>query len=311
MPHVQVCTFDRQGAPTPGLAAADQVVALDAGYAALEGAPPAPASLLELMGEVPRHEPHLTELAEALASGKDKVRKAAQPLSGVKLYAPLLYPGKILCAGANYYDHIKEMGGQPPDKSTEDPYFFVKTGNNCVIGNGDDIVLPKPSKAVDWEVELAVVIGRRCKEVSPDEVMEVIGGYTILMDVSVRDLMRRPKHTFIFDWIMAKCFDSAAPMGPWIVLKSSDIDPQNLGLRLSVNEVIKQDSNTNQMIFDIVEQITWITSIMTLEPGDVVSTGTPAGVGNPRQEFLKSGDVVKCEIDAIGTLINPVTAPSA
>ncbi|MBI3091696.1 MAG: fumarylacetoacetate hydrolase family protein [Candidatus Tectomicrobia bacterium] len=312
MPSLNLCTFDQKGVPMPGLVGNERILPLAAAYATIPKAPPPPASLLDLMGDAPAHEPHLERLAAGLAQGRFELRSLSLPLATTRLLAPLLYPRKLFCAGANYYDHVKEMGSQPPDTRTEEPFFFLKPPTTTIIGPGAPIVMPKIASSIDWEIELAVVIGRRCRDLSRDEAMAAVAGYTILVDVSVRgEKHRRPRHTFTWDWLSGKGFDTAAPMGPWVVLKSSIADPQNLCLKLFVNDVLKQNSNTNQMIFSIVDQVTWLSRIITLEPGDVVSTGTPAGVGAPRKEFLKPGDVVRAEIEEIGTLTNPVVGPEA
>ena len=246
-------------------------------------------------------------------------RKAARPgrakgipLRTAKLLAPLPAPGAIFCAGANYTDHMAEMAraeGRPPGPNMkelgEKPWHFVKTSAS-VIGPGAVVKLPAYSKAVDWEVELAAVIGRTAKDVPAAKALEFVAGYTIANDLSARDVMKReqvpPAAPFKFDWLSQKCFDGACPLGPWIVPAWQIGDPQRLGLKLWVNDELMQDSNTGRMIFSTAEQIAQLSTRVTLSPGDLVLTGTPAGVGMARRRFLKAGDTVRLWIDGIGEL---------
>jgi 2-keto-4-pentenoate hydratase/2-oxohepta-3-ene-1,7-dioic acid hydratase in catechol pathway len=209
-------------------------------------------------------------------------------------------------AGANYADHLLEMTGKPPpDKSTCEPFFFLKTTDGTIIGPNETIKLPAFSKKVDWEVEIAVVIGKKGRHIPLDQAMGYIAGYTIINDVSARDKSRRDDVPFIFDWIGQKCFDTSAPMGPWITPADQIGDPENLSLKLWVNDTLHQDSNTQQMFFKYAEQISYLSEHVTLNPGDVIATGTPAGVGHGKGEYLKDGDVVRIVIEGIGELINP------
>jgi 2-keto-4-pentenoate hydratase/2-oxohepta-3-ene-1,7-dioic acid hydratase in catechol pathway len=236
------------------------------------------------------------------------------PLAQAKLLAPVLWPSAIYCAGANYSDHVKEMaeaqGVKPePDPHTVGlkPWHFIKSSRS-VVGPDATVKVPPASKMVDWEAELVAVIGKPAKDVPLDKALDHVAGYTIANDLSARDLMRRPPVSetspFRHDWIGQKCFDGACPLGPYIVLASDIRDPQNLAMKLWVNDAIKQDSNTGHMIFNLAEQLSHLSSRITLHPGDLILTGTPAGVGMGRKEFLKPGDVVKIEIEGIGTLTN-------
>jgi 2-keto-4-pentenoate hydratase/2-oxohepta-3-ene-1,7-dioic acid hydratase in catechol pathway len=251
-----------------------------------------------------------TRLAAALAVGP----KAAMPLTQTKLLAPLLYPGAIYCAGANYQDHAAEMNarqGRPPDPDPHTlglkAWHFIKASRSVTHPDAT-VTLPRASKSVDWEVELAAVIGRPAKDVAESRALDYVTGYLIANDLSARDLGFReqlpPTNPFRTDWLAHKSFDGSCPLGPWIVPASEIGDPQNLGLKLWVNDVLKQDSNTGKMIFTLAEQIEQLSSRITLHPGDVILTGTPAGVGAGRGEFLKPGDVVKLWIEKIGALTN-------
>jgi 2-keto-4-pentenoate hydratase/2-oxohepta-3-ene-1,7-dioic acid hydratase in catechol pathway len=236
------------------------------------------------------------------------------PLGKVRFLAPVLYPSAIFCAGANYVDHMREMAAvqkidlEPdPHEVGLKPWHFIKT-SSTVVGTQSTIRLPAYSKMVDWEAELAVVIGRPAKEVPLDKALDYVGGYTVANDLSARDFAIRPQVSpgspFRYDWVSLKNFDGACPIGPWIVPAKEIADPQNLGIKLWVNDVLKQDSSTSKMIFSIAEQIAHLSTRMTLHPGDLVLTGTPSGVGSARREFLNPGDVVKVWIENIGTLSN-------
>jgi 2-keto-4-pentenoate hydratase/2-oxohepta-3-ene-1,7-dioic acid hydratase in catechol pathway len=193
----------------------------------------------------------------------------------------------------------------------EKPWHFVKTSKSSVVGPGAKVKLPAFSKAVDWEVELAAVIGKRTKDVSADKALDCVAGYTIANDLSARDVMRRegnpPTSPFHYDWVSQKCFDGACPLGPWIVPASEIKDPHNLGIKLWIGDELMQDSNTGQMIFDTAEQIAMLSSRVTLQPGDLVLTGTPAGVGMGRKRFLRPGERVRLWIEGIGELTHSVT----
>jgi 2-keto-4-pentenoate hydratase/2-oxohepta-3-ene-1,7-dioic acid hydratase in catechol pathway len=221
------------------------------------------------------------------------------PLDAVRLLAPV-QPRKFLAIGLNYADHIAESGMDAP----EFPVFFNKQAT-CVVGPGDDVHMPRVSNLLDYEGELAIVIGARCRHVSVEAAWEVIEGYTIANDVSVRDWqLRTPTMT------MGKSFDTHGPLGPWVVTADELGDPHDLALKTYVNDELRQDSTTGEMIYDCYQQVAHLSEAFTLEPGDVIATGTPAGIGAVRQPFpeglLKVGDVVRIEIEGIGELRNTV-----
>jgi 2-keto-4-pentenoate hydratase/2-oxohepta-3-ene-1,7-dioic acid hydratase in catechol pathway len=230
--------------------------------------------------------------------------------TGARLLAPLRYPGKVLCAGANYYDHIAEMGVADTRKEAQRLFFFFKPALNAVVGSGRTVRMPLDTKALDWEIELALVIGRRARAVSESEALSHVAAYTVAIDISARDLNRVPESFFKLDWVAGKAHDTACPMGPVIVPASFIKDPQDLALELKVNGDTKQNARSSGMIFSIAEQIARLSRIMTLDPGDVVLTGTPAGVGAPKGTFLKVGDRIDATIESIGTLSVEI-APSA
>jgi 2-keto-4-pentenoate hydratase/2-oxohepta-3-ene-1,7-dioic acid hydratase in catechol pathway len=219
----------------------------------------------------------------------------------VRLLAPVR-PRKYLAIGLNYADHIAESGMEAP----EFPVFFNKQVT-CVVGPGDDVHMPRVSNLLDYEGELAIVIGKRCRHVPADRASEVIAGYTIANDLSVRDWqLRTPTMT------MGKSFDTHGPLGPWVVTADELGDPHDLRIKTYVNDELRQDGGTSEMVFDCFEQVAHLSQAFTLEPGDVIATGTPAGIGAVRQPFpeglLKVGDTVRIEIDGIGSLENTVVA---
>ena len=254
---------------------------------------------------------------EAHAAFSKVEAKEGVPLKEAKLLAPILYPGDIYCAGANYNDHVQEMErahGRPPGKNMKElgerPWFFIKSGRSSVVGPDAKVKLPPYSKAVDWEIELAAVIGRQARNVSARDALSYVAGYTIANDLSARDVMKRdkvpPSAPFHFDWLSQKCFDGACPLGPWIVPAADVGDPHKLAMKLWVGDELMQDSSTGNMIFDTAEQIEMVSSRVTLYPGDLVLTGTPAGVGMARKRFLKPGERLRVWIEKIGELRHEV-----
>ncbi|KLN35069.1 MULTISPECIES: fumarylacetoacetate hydrolase family protein [Cellulosimicrobium] len=207
---------------------------------------------------------------------------------GVRLLAPVIPRSKIVAVGRNYADHAKEMGNDVPTS----PLLFLKP-NTSVVGPDDPIVLPDFSQEVSYEAELAIVIGRLAKDVSPEAAPGYVLGCTVANDVTARDAQRTDGQ-----WARAKGFDSSCPLGPWI---DTDLNPEDVGVRSRVNGEVKQDGRTSDMIFDIPFLVSYISEAMTLLPGDVILTGTPAGVG-----LVDAGDRVECEVEGIGVLSNPV-----
>ncbi len=227
-------------------------------------------------------------------------RDARYRLSDVKLLAPLPQPRKLICVGLNYLDHARETGSEVPKV----PTIFNKF-STAVIGPADNIVLPKVSKSPDYEAELAFVIGRGGRHIAPQDWADHVFGYTIVNDVSARDYQRATSQ-----WLMGKTFDTFAPLGPWIVTADEIADPHALDIQLDINGEVLQKSNTRELIFKIPDLIAFLSSVFTLEPGDIVSTGTPAGVGFTRNppRFLRPGEEVAIKIQGIGELRNPIVA---
>ncbi len=253
--------------------------------------------------------------AAAAKAGKSKIKR--QPVKRTKFLAPVQYPSAIFCAGANYADHAAEMAARegrppPPDPHTQGlkAWHFLKA-SRTLTDPGAPVKISDYAKQMDWEIELVAVIGKVAKRVPLAKALSYVAGYTIGNDLSARDRGRRPNvpdtSPFKWDWTKHKSFDGSCPLGPWIVPASDIGDPQNLGMKLWVNGAVKQDSNTSGMIFNLAEQIEEITAGTTLYPGDLIMTGTPAGVGAGRGEFLKAGDVVKLWIENIGEIENKMT----
>jgi 2-keto-4-pentenoate hydratase/2-oxohepta-3-ene-1,7-dioic acid hydratase in catechol pathway len=237
-------------------------------------------------------------------------------LADVKLLAPILYPGTLYCAGANYWDHLQEMaeaakavtGKLPSMSKAKEPYFFLKTTAGSIIGTQALAQLPPFSKQVDWEAELGVVIARPTRNISETHALDAVAGYLIVNDLSARDLMKREGSSFVMDWVGQKCFEDAAPMGPWLTPAAYVADPNDIDIKLWINGVLKQNSNTGRMVHSIAEQIAYLSRHITLQAGDVIATGTPAGVGMPRGEFLNPGDEVRIAIAGCGELVNTMVA---
>ena len=240
-------------------------------------------------------------LARGIAAGDiEDLRARARILEPdeVVLQAPIRRPGKIICVGLNYHDHCREQGVEPPTH----PILFSKFAN-AVTHPGAPVTRPAATEQLDLECELAVVIGRRASRVDRAEAIDAVFGYTILNDVTMRDLQREDRQ-----WLRAKGSDGFAPMGPAVVTADELGDPQALRLGSSVNGEAWQDSSTAEMIFDIPTLVAFASRTITLEPGDVIATGTPAGVGHYQRppRYLADGDVMRCEIEGIGAIENPV-----
>ena len=300
MASFRLLTYAKDRAPRAGLLVDDKVVDLDSALRAharktgktlgFSG-----ASVRSVIDNWAKARPMLSAIARD-GSGR------GQPMARTRLLAPIADVGTIWCAGANYYDHAAEMGTSV-DKKKVEPFFFIKAGGATVIGPGATARIPKWSKQIDWEAEIAVVIGRAGRNIKKAAAMKHVAGYTILNDLSARDTLIREDWPFRHDWMRGKTFDTAAPMGPWITPASEIKDPQNLKIDLWVNDRHEQDTHSKHMVFDVAEQIVALSRQISLRPGDIVSTGTGAGVGRPKGRFLKPGDRVRIEVEGLGTLL--------
>jgi len=274
-------------------------------------------SVVSILHQWQQLAPQLRLLASQVRSGE--VKPAVRPLASVKLLAPVMYPGTVFCAGANYKDHVAEMSralNLPPEPDPHEiglkPWHFIKPSAPCVRGTGARIQLPAYSRRVDWEAEIALVIGRPCRDVSVSDALEYVAGLTIVNDLSARDHLKREPvaadSPFKYDWVSQKCFDGALPMGPWIVPLQDLDDIDNLGIRLWVNDELMQDSSSRNLIFSYAQQIAHLSTRLTLRPGDVIATGTPAGCGAARGRYLQPGDRVRIQVEGIGELQNEFCA---
>lgn len=255
-----------------------------------------PDSVLALFHQWPEH----ARTLEHLAAGCSPTAGLAP--DQVRVLAPLIHPGKVLCAGANYFDHLAEMGMPDAKKEDQRLFFFMKPPRNAVVGPGATVHMPIGTQAFDWEIELAAVIGRPARNVAVNEALSHVAAYTVAIDFSARDHNRAPETFYKLDWVAGKAHDTCCPIGPRLVPATSIADPQNLSLKLWVNGQLKQDGRSSDMIFSLAEQIATASRIMTLDPGDLLLTGTPAGVGAPKKTFLSVGDRVDAEIEGIGRL---------
>jgi 2-keto-4-pentenoate hydratase/2-oxohepta-3-ene-1,7-dioic acid hydratase in catechol pathway len=248
------------------------------------------------------------QVKDGLQVLENQLRNLERSSSGIQSYlfdiddailrAPVTRPLKVIGIGLNYRGHAEETKATLP----KEPLLFGMY-SNAIIGPEQPIVIPAMSRMIDYEAELGVIIGRRARHVQAKDAVQYVAGYTVFHDVSARDLQRSDKQ-----WVRAKSFDTFAPIGPYLVTPESLADGDNLPIQLRLNGKTMQKSNTNNMIFKVPHLVSFISQVMTLEPGDVIATGTPAGVGFARdpQVFLKPGDVVEVEIDGIGILRNPV-----
>ncbi len=282
---MKLCTFQtRSRTAVVGLVIGDQVVAIADHFEA------APGTMIDLIADWDNWQKPLAELAASGVSGT--------PIEAVTLLAPVPRPGKILGIGLNYADHVEESGMDMP----ADQLWFAMM-NTAANGPYAPVDLPKVSETLDYEAEMVFIVGKRSRHLSPQTAKNAIFGYCVGNDVSVRDWQLRTSQ-----FILGKSFDTHAPFGPWIVTADEIDDPHQLGIRCFVNDEKRQDSGTDQLIFDCYQQIEHLSKVMTLEPGDVIFTGTPGGIGGgfkpPR--WLREGDRVRVEIDGLGFIENVV-----
>ncbi len=305
MSPYKLATYQSAQGPRAGLVVEEMVydVATATGRASY-------AEVLDVLRDWDAAQPLLQEAARSAG----KTTAPGHPLRDAKLLPPVPAPAGIFCAGANFSDHMLEMAqvqnlAPEPDPHSLGlkPWHFLKAAH-CLAPPDSTVKLPAYSAMVDWEAELTAVIGRPARDVPIANALDHVAGYTVANDLSARDFTKRPhiadNSPFKYDWLAQKCFEGACPLGPWMVPADAVPDPQNVAIKLWVNDVIKQDSHTSRMIFTLAEQIAHLSTRLTLRPGDLILTGTPAGVGLARKEFLQPGDVVKVWIEGVGTLVN-------
>lgn len=306
---MRLATYLFQQQTRVGAVVAEQIYDLAACLQANgQGAAAQAASVLTLLGGGPSA---LAQANAAVTWAEGKGDPAlVQPLSAVKLLAPLPCPGKLLCLAGNYASHIEEGGGKFAGKEKMIPRFFSKPCTS-VIGTGDAIRVPASTGFADWELELAVVIGKTGRDLTAEQATEYIAGYTIFNDISARELTFRKdlpqqEGDWFFDWLVGKWLDTFGPMGPWLTTADEIPDPLNLRMQLWYNGQLQQDANTGQMVFSPAEAIAFISQFVTLQPGDIISTGTPAGVGLTKKLRLNPGDQIRGEIEGLGVLANSI-----
>jgi 2-keto-4-pentenoate hydratase/2-oxohepta-3-ene-1,7-dioic acid hydratase in catechol pathway len=297
---MRLVTFSKDGSFSCGLLADDGIVDISANW---QGAD-APHSVLEILQ---RGQDCLEKVKKISQTAGEKI-----PADSVKLLAPLPRPGKVLALAGNYAKHIEEAGlalglsSSPRNTTVPRPFLMPST---VVTGPNETIPWPMYSDQTDYELELAVVIGRTAKCVRIDSAADYVAGYTIANDVSARSVTfskgraKRPWDEF-YDWLNGKWSDGFCPMGPSLVTKDEINDVQNLNMRLTVNGEVRQQANTAQMIYKVADVVSFLSHLMTLEPGDCVCTGTPSGVAMATGRFLRPGDIIECKIENLGTLTN-------
>ncbi|NPT53659.1 fumarylacetoacetate hydrolase family protein [Paraburkholderia elongata] len=301
-----LATFRHQGKPTP-------VIEVGRRYWPISTVAPdlLPADsargLMQLFDDWEQSHKRLASLSGRLKS-EGAPGEIQAPQSADDILAPLLYPNKLVMLGANYLDHMQQDAGYVDfDKSSKIPVLFMKPPTTAIVGSGASVPYPVQTQKFDWEIELAVVIGKRATRLTVENAMSCIAGYTVGIDLSARDWQFHEKHLVKFDLFGGKAFDSSNPLGPCIV-PADQINANDLQLTLKVNGEVKQHARTSLMIWNIAEQLAAITEHVTLEPGDIVMTGTPSGVGLKTGTFLKPGDKLDAEIEGIGHLAVQVQA---
>lgn len=309
---MRICRIERAGRIEAAFYFDDFVIPLRDAAEATGVAAPAGNDLVPILpcGE---QRSSVVQLQEATAGLSAEARtKISLRTQDVDLRVPVPAPGKLMLLAGNYSKHVAETGGQVEVRSNTFPYVFMKPHATTLTHPGDPIRIPSISPDhIDWEIELGVIIGRECHGVSESEALQYVAGFTVINDVSDRKFrpnparVERPKDAF-FDWLHGKWHDTFCPMGPCVLPADELADPQQLPLKLTVNGAVEQDASTAEMDFPVAAVVAFLSSWVTLHPGDIISTGTPDGVGMAKGKFLKPGDIVEASIGGIGVLRNPV-----
>lgn len=312
---MRLCRFEHDGNVQVGIYQDESVIPLQVAAEAAGIDLPTGDSLLPFLTNGSAADA-VTQLEQQLNSLLDEEKNGMQlDVDDVKLLVPVPNPTKLMLLAGNYSAHIEEGGGRAEERAKTFPYVFMKPPLTTLTNPGDPVRIPAISPDhIDWELELGIIIGKRCHGVSEADALGYVAGYTVVNDISDRkfkpnpDRAKRDKDGF-FDWLHGKWHDTFCPMGPCVLPASDQPDPQTLKLTLKVNGEVEQDSSTAEMVFPVAAVVAFVSSITTLEPGDIISTGTPSGVGMAKGKFLKNGDTLDATIGNIGTLTNPVVGP--
>ena len=309
---MRLCRYEVQGKISTGFYLDDRVISLTKAAAGCGVSLTDSDSLLPFLsgGQQRQKVLELEGKIEAKSPAERSVWEV--PASGVSLLVPVPGPSKLLLLAGNYTKHIEEGGGKAEERAKTFPYVFMKPPLTTLTNPGNPIKIPAVSPhCIDWELELGVIIGTRCKGVAETEALKYVAGYTVVNDISDRKFRPNPgrnqrEKDVFFDWLHGKWHDTFCPMGPCVIPSDELPNPQDLQMTLKVNGEVKQSASTAEMVFPVAAVVAFISSFVTLEPGDIISTGTPHGVGASTRTFLKSGDAIEATIEGIGTLRNPV-----
>jgi len=318
---MRLCRFTHAGKQQVGIYSEKTIVPLAAGAAAYEASTherlnlPESGDLLDYLPPKGKGFAAAAKLAKWVEGNDGKLPTSAElKTADCELHVPVPRPNKLFLLAGNYNEHIQEGGGKGTERDVTFPYVFMKPPSTTLVDPGKSVMIPKVSpNAIDWELELCIVIGERCKHVAESDALKVVAGYTVVNDISNRKFRpnpnreKRDKDSF-FDWQHGKWHDSFCPCGPCIASADAIADPQGLELKLMLNDEVRQNGSTKQQIFPVAAVIEFISSFVTLEPGDLIATGTPAGVGNTTGTYVKPGDVLRASIAGIGTLTSPIVA---
>ncbi len=318
---MRLCRYTQQNQTQAGLYDETSIVSLAAAAQAYSAATKDQVQLTagdNLLDFLPHgtHAAAAAKVAAWAAQNRSALAAVSTSTSSVQLHMPIPRPNKLFLLAGNYAEHIREGGGIAAERAETFPYVFMKPPSTTLIDPGATVKIPQVSPgAIDWELELAVVIGQRCKHVKEADALKVVAGYAVINDISDRKFKPNPERKprdrdKFFDWLHGKWHDSFCPMGPCIASADTIRDPQTMKMNLKLNGQIRQDASTSMMIFPVAAIIEFISSFVTLEPGDIISTGTPSGVGSTTGTFVKPGDKLEATIEQIGTLVSPVGAES-
>lgn len=309
---MRLCRFELDGITQVGFYSDDSIIPLSAAADFTGNPRPDTDSLIPILPGGESRDQVLAIQSQLANHMDEELGELRVDIDNVKLLVPNPSPSKLLLLAGNYAKHIEEGGGRAEERARTFPYVFMKPPLTTLTNPGDPVRIPEISPDhMDWELELGVMIGRRCKGVSEAEALSFVAGYTVVNDISDRkfkpnpDRAERDKDGF-FDWLHGKWHDASCPMGPCMLPADECSDPQQLHLNLKVNGETEQDGSTSEMVFPVAAVVEFISSFVTLEPGDIISTGTTAGVGSAKGKFLKNGDTIDASIEHIGVLTNPV-----